>query len=550
MSSSWSNRILAARARPTNREHRRSRATPLLRNVTRPKRMPNCSHPTCPNRIQTKSMSEYVVLLSIPGLRKQDLAAMPALSAAGARWRADGARAELSLRHLPGAGQHDHRPAAERARRRRQRLLLARQAAKSRCGPPGTTASSGRRSGTSLHEHDPRITSAVWFPLHSKGCGADYDLHAGADPQSRRQRVAVVLHEADGAVRRRCATRWATFRCKHFWGPMANIKSTAWIVDSAVHAAARASSRTSSTSTCRTSTTPRRSSAPTARRPMQALGELDADDRPSSFDGMRDGLRRRAAAVARRQRVRDHARSITCVYPNRVLREAGLLQVARRRTTASMLDFAASRRGRWSIISSRTSSSRRDAATIERVAELFRGQHGHRRSARPATSGPQYDLDHPRSGEVVLSSASQQLAGVLLVDRRRAGADVCPHGRHPPQAGLRPGRAVLRPGDQGHPARRHAGEGLARCAGPSRFAARRAPLQRSAACSSKAHGRHRCGRHRAAAVRNLNGCLLAGPHRRRLNVVGRTLAGVGAAAALQATDGPHGHVVVASDLAA
>ena len=24
-----------------------------------------------------------------------------------------------------------------------------------------------------LHQHDPAITSAVWFALHSKGCGAD-----------------------------------------------------------------------------------------------------------------------------------------------------------------------------------------------------------------------------------------------------------------------------------------------------------------------------------------------------------------------------------------
>ena len=33
------------------------------------------------------------------------------------------------------------------------------------------------------------------------------------------------------------ATNSAIFRCKHFWGPLANIKSTAWIVDSAIIAA-------------------------------------------------------------------------------------------------------------------------------------------------------------------------------------------------------------------------------------------------------------------------------------------------------------------------
>src|SRR5690606_21537745 len=45
--------------------------------------------------------------------------------------------------------------------------------------------------------------------------------------------------------------------------------------------------------------------------------------------------------------------------------------------------------------------------------------------------------------------------------------------------------------------------------------------------------------------------LLCGPFNRlRVNLIGRTGAGVLAAASLQATDGPHGHIVIAQKLAA
>ena len=79
---------------------------------------------------------------------------------------------------------------------------------------------------------------------------------------------------------------------------------------------------------------------------------------------------------------------------------------------------------------------------------------------------------------------ARRLVHVLLLGGRREGAGLRAHRRYPPQAGLRPGRAVPRPGDQAaaagarvaaraqearvphadgrDPARRGAGEGLAR----------------------------------------------------------------------------------------
>ncbi len=81
-----------------------------------------------------------------------------------------------------------------------------------------------------------KLRSAVWFPLHSKGCRADYVC------------TPAPIHNPDGSESLWCYTRPAGlygtlrdrlghFPLKHFWGPMANIQSSRWIADSAVFAA-------------------------------------------------------------------------------------------------------------------------------------------------------------------------------------------------------------------------------------------------------------------------------------------------------------------------
>ena len=87
-----------------------------------------------------------------------------------------------------------------------------------------------------LHERDRSITSAVWFALHSRGCGADYLC------------TPAPIHNPDGSESLWCDTRpemiyselepkLGHFPLQHFWGPLADIQSTAWIVASAIHAA-------------------------------------------------------------------------------------------------------------------------------------------------------------------------------------------------------------------------------------------------------------------------------------------------------------------------
>ncbi len=92
-----------------------------------------------------------------------------------------------------------------------------------------------------LSHHD-GLTSAVWFPLHSKGCEAEYVC------------TPAPIHHPDGTESLWCYTRpddlygklrdeLGDFPLHHFWGPMANVKATAWITDSAVRAAGRSSTR-------------------------------------------------------------------------------------------------------------------------------------------------------------------------------------------------------------------------------------------------------------------------------------------------------------------
>ena len=96
------------------------------------------------------------------------------------------------------------------------------------------------------------------------------------------------------------------FPLMHFWGPLANIKSTDWIVDSAVDRreevpAAVQLHLLAASRLRRAEVRPGQPAGAAA-----ALGELDCGDRPL-IDGYAGGGNGRSA-VAGRERVRDHTR--------------------------------------------------------------------------------------------------------------------------------------------------------------------------------------------------------------------------------------------------
>jgi hypothetical protein len=342
-------------------------------------------------------MSDHVILLSVPGLREKDLAAMPNLS----RLTSGGDRATLvpsfpcvtwpvQANMLTGKLPAEHGVVANGFFWREKNEVEMWTAWNEKIQQP--------QIWDLLHRHDAGLKSAVWFPMLSKGAGADYIC------------MPAPIHNPDGSESLWCYTKpielygtlrdtFGHFPLMNFWGPMANIKSTAWIADSAGWAMKEF-------------------------RPnffFIYLPQLDyaaqkaGPDSPAAQTGVKeldDVLGKLAVAGAAAYQGEnvvwlvaseyvitpvDHA-----TYPNRVLREAGLLMV--KDDSGELIDFAAT--PAWALVDHQFSHvfvKNRDAAAIGRVVDLFRGQQGIA-EVLAGDERKKYALDHERAGDVVLIS--------------------------------------------------------------------------------------------------------------------------------------------------
>ncbi len=151
-------------------------------------------------------MAEYVILLSIPGLRGKDLMRHAQPQCPGGRSNCVGAK--FSLRHLSGASQHDDRRNASRTWRGGQRFLLARTARNRNVDRLERLHPRAADLGCVTHAKARRDFRRV-VSHAQQGLRGRLHLYAGANPQSRRLRVALVLHEADGTVWRAARSVWA-----------------------------------------------------------------------------------------------------------------------------------------------------------------------------------------------------------------------------------------------------------------------------------------------------------------------------------------------------
>jgi predicted AlkP superfamily pyrophosphatase or phosphodiesterase len=171
-----------------------------------------------------------------------------------------------------------------------------------------------------LKQRDPSITSAVWFPLLSKGAKADFIC------------TPAPIHNPDGSESLWCYTKptemYGTLRdalghfpLMNFWGPLSSIKSTAWIVDSFVQSAHELRPRFSYVYLPHLDYAAQKF-GPDSDQALKALGELDM-----AVGAMVDGFT--AAGIKETTWLIASEYVITPVsrvgYPNRVLREAGLL---------------------------------------------------------------------------------------------------------------------------------------------------------------------------------------------------------------------------------
>ncbi|MDX1961508.1 MAG: alkaline phosphatase family protein [Pirellulales bacterium] len=351
-------------------------------------------------------MPDTVILLSIPGLRESDLARMPHLS----RLTSHGDRTTLvpsfpcvtcavQVNMTTGQPPRKHGVVGNGFYWREKQHPELWTAWNDVIEQP--------QIWDILSQHDDSLTSAVWFPLLSKG--AEAALVCTPAP----------IHNPDGSESLWCYTKPQSlygelrdaighFPLHHFWGPLANIKSTSWIVDSAIWAAQR--------------DTPHffyiylphldyaaQKFGPDSPEAHRACVDLDVvlsqltQGLDRAYENIPDQDRLPPLYIIASEYVISPVNHVT--YPNRVLRNAGLLNV---RPAADgigeELDLAAS--AAWAMVDHQFSHvfvQNADPAVLERVRELFTGTAGIDEVLIGAER-EKYDLDHPRAGEAILIS--------------------------------------------------------------------------------------------------------------------------------------------------
>lgn len=265
-----------------------------------------------------------------------------------------------------------------------------------------------------LHERSPSLTSAVWFPMLSKGAGADYIC------------MPKPVHNPDGSESLWCYTKpvelygdlrdtYGHFPLQHFWGPLANIKSTEWIAQSGEYAARTFKPRFFYLYLPHLDYAAQKL-GPDSDAALQAVRDLDVV-LGNMFDHYTEALGNVTWLVASEYVITavDHV-----TYPNRVLREAGLLAV-REEEGLEYLDLEKSQA--WALVDHQFSHvfvKDFDFHIAGKVAELFQGQPG---IAEVLVGDQQakYRVQHERSGEVILvSTPNSWQAYYYWLDDQRA----------------------------------------------------------------------------------------------------------------------------------
>lgn len=247
-----------------------------------------------------------------------------------------------------------------------------------------------------LKEHDPNLTSAVWFPLHSKGAKADFIC------------TPAPIHNPDGSESLWCYTvptelygelrdAIGHFPLMNFWGPMANIKSTAWIVDSAVIGAQKFRPRFSYIYLPHLDYAAQKF-GPDSPQAHSALGDLDACI-GKLIDGYTEAGITDVLWLAASEYVITPVNAVA--YPNRILRQAGHLSIHEDNGLEYLVPGESSA---WALVDHQLAHVFvRNQADVAPVAALLQSDPlveevlvGEERA--------RYGLEHERSGEIVLIS--------------------------------------------------------------------------------------------------------------------------------------------------
>ncbi len=242
------------------------------------------------------------------------------------------------------------------------------------------------------------LKSAAWFPMLSKGCGADYVC------------MPAPIHKPDGSEDLWCYTKpqefygellekYGHFPLQHFWGPMANINSSRWIAETAVECAKKFQPDFFYIYLPHLDYAAQKF-GPDSIQALEAAEDLDVLI-GQLVDQMSEVLNDVSWMVFSEYVITkvDHV-----AHPNRILREAGLLKVRESDSGKELLDFENS--DAWALVDHQFSHvfvKDRSSDVTEKVASRFENVDGIASALVGASRG---SLDHDRSGDVVLVSNS------------------------------------------------------------------------------------------------------------------------------------------------
>ena len=283
-------------------------------------------------------MSEHVILLSIPGLRVRDIAeaSTPTLH----RWASQGALATLvptfpcvtspvQASMLTGTPPGEHGVIANGFYHRHRREVEFWVADHGIIQRPTIWEA--------IREQRPDFRSAVWHAQNSKQCPADFIV------------TPAPIHESDGTTKLWCYSKpdglyqelldeFGHFPLQHYWGPLANIESTRWIIQAACRLIERQAPNFHYIYIPHLDYAAQRF-GPDSEQAQQSLVEMDAElakldafvaDSPIAGDAV--------FLVASEYAMTPVTGA---VFPNRALREAGLLKT-HETADGEVIDYAAS----------------------------------------------------------------------------------------------------------------------------------------------------------------------------------------------------------------
>ncbi len=246
------------------------------------------------------------------------------------------------------------------------------------------------------HAH---ITSAVWFALLSKFCSADYICNFAP------------VHHPDGSESPWCYTRpyrfygelhekAGHFPVRHYWGPLAGQPASKWITDSAAVGAQKFVPDFFFVYIPRLDYTPQKF-GPNAPQLANDLHDLDTllGELRANFTA---AYGEEPTWLVAGEYAMTEVDSVT--YPNRVLRELGLLGIEERDGKEYLLPEKSKAFALCDHQFAHVFFNEKDEALVEKAAKRFKNEPNIDEVLYGKEDFQKYDIDHERTGQIVLIS--------------------------------------------------------------------------------------------------------------------------------------------------